>query len=71
MKKTLSILAFLFLIGSAFTVGKFFTVQGSVEDWNNVLFVIDQSDAPAKNRNAARELIVNQVNKQMADTTKK
>lgn len=55
----------------AFTADKIFTVQGSVEDWNNVLFVIDQSDAPAKNRNAARELIVNQVNKQMADTTKK
>jgi hypothetical protein len=68
MKKILSILAIVFLV--SFTV-KSFKVEGSVEDWNNVLLVIDQSDAPAKNRNAARDLIMGQVQRQLQDTTTK
>jgi hypothetical protein len=66
MKKVLSIIAIVLLV--SFTV-KSFKVEGSVEDWNNVLLVIDQSDAPAKNRNAARELIMGQVQRQLNDTT--
>jgi hypothetical protein len=63
------ILIICFVVFCSFSAGKMFSVQGSVEDWTNVLFVIDQSDAPAKQRNAARDMIVGQVNKQMQDTT--
>lgn len=71
MKRIVTILAALFLVGTGFTAAKLFTVRASVDEWNNVLYVIDQSDAPAKQRNAARDLIMGQVQKQLTDTTSK
>ncbi len=45
-------------------------VEADIQQWQNVLNVIDQSDASAKERIAARTLIIEQLNPQL-DTTKK
>lgn len=45
-------------------------VEADLQQWQNVLNVIDQSDASAKERIAARVLIIEQLNPQL-DTTKK
>lgn len=44
-------------------------VEAELQQWQNVLNVIDQSDASAKERIAARILIIEQLNQQL-DTTK-
>jgi hypothetical protein len=61
--KRILILIPIFFLGFAVKAGKYndkpkqFIVQGTVEEWGNVLYCIDQSDAPSKVRTTAREMI--------------
>jgi hypothetical protein len=44
---------------------KKYSVNATEAEWNNLLTVIDQSDAPAKQRNAARDMVLRQVTAQL------
>lgn len=68
MKKLTAILAVLFLC--SFSTDKELSVKGKVKDWQNVLFVIEQSNAPHLQVKEAQDFIIMQLEKQI-DTTKK
>jgi hypothetical protein len=71
MKKVFIILSLLFFFSFQNKPAKILKVEAELPAWQNVLNVIDQSDASAKERIAARTLIIEQLNKQITDTTKK
>lgn len=63
MKKTISIAVILFaVILYAFQQPKTLKVQADAATWQAILNVIDLSDAPPKDRVAARNFIINQLN---------
>lgn len=77
MKLKIQRTALLLLIVSLTTLAAYglasnkkYKVEGTQEEWSNVLNVVDQSDASNRERKAARELILNQVIPQISDTTK-
>lgn len=79
MKKILAPMLILLLIISTITLAfneaqqppKVVVVQGTVQDWNQVLNVIDQSAAPHNDVKAVEQWILNQINAQIkSDSTK-
>jgi hypothetical protein len=67
MQKLLVVLlvaVFIFLAG--FSTTKPLTVTGEAQDWNNVLFCLEQSNSPHLQVVAARDFLL----KQLTDTTK-
>lgn len=71
MKKIMSFLiAALFLFSFKGEETKTAKVEGTIQDWNAVIQVMDQSNAPHQSVEAAKNFIISQVNAQLADTTK-
>ncbi len=66
IKKILMVLAITFLIAFTPNQTKTLKVEADLQTWNTILRVIDFSEAPAKERIAVRDFIINQLN----DTTK-
>jgi hypothetical protein len=73
MKLLLS-LTIVFLLGTSQKAKapepKTYTVSLTLNQWQEVIQVIDQSQSPHIQVKAINELIVNQVQKQLSDTTK-
>jgi hypothetical protein len=72
MKKIMSILMVaLFLISFKGAEVKTAKVEGTIQDWDAVIQVMDQSNAPHQSVEAAKNFIIIQVNAQLADSTAK
>ena len=70
MKKVIIILILTTLLSfKTNDTGKLLKVEGSKEVWQAIINVIDKSNAPHLDVEAAKQFIIEQVNKQL-DTTK-
>ena len=70
MKKAIIILILITLLSfKTNDTGKLLKVEGSKEVWQAIINVIDKSNAPHLDVEAAKQFIIEQVNKQL-DTTK-
>lgn len=73
MKRTLITFAICLIavLTYSFVQPKKLTVSGSIQDWQNVLEVVEQSNAPHSQVKAIQAFIISQLNEQMkADSTK-
>lgn len=59
MKKLFTAIAIIFLI--SWQQPKKLKVEADIQTWNAIINVIDLSDAPPKDRVAAKEFILNQL----------
>jgi hypothetical protein len=69
-KLSLVLITAILSLGVYAVTDKLFTVKGEGEDWNNVLFVISQSNAPHLQVIAAHEFIAVQLKSQVDSTGK-
>lgn len=61
MRKISTVIAFLF-IGLQNNAPKLLKVEADANTWQAIINVIDLSEAPAKDRVAAKNFIINQLN---------
>lgn len=68
--KLFIVLIGLFLL-AAFSPSKDLTATGSIEQWQELLNVVDQSNASHQQVTKVQQWLIPQLQKQAADTTKK
>ncbi len=69
MKKLLLLITFTALF--SFNTEKKLTVELSIADWQKVMHVIDESNAPHSSVKDVQRMIVSQLQKQITDSTQK
>lgn len=65
MKKPLLLLAFIAILFMSATEDKTLSVKGSIQQWNGVLQIIEQSNAPHLEVQATKEFIIKQLQGQI------